>query len=97
MIIKDSKYNRNQLIFNLSLVFTDQARTTQYEPVIQKLAQYFHDLELEKEFISKSDQTIVNNLAEIFDMLNLEDRCILNVCKLTFVCFVLIMISHFSL
>lgn len=82
--IKDSKkYQRNQLIFNLCFVFSDTSRTTQYEPIIQKLARYLIDLEGEMGFISNNDgqsNLLTNSLNNIKKQLNNEGLCILSIC-----------------
>ncbi len=84
--IKDSKkYQRNQLIFNLCFVFSDISRTTQYEPIIQKLARYLIDLEGEMGFISANandgeSNLLTNSLNNIKEQLNNEGLCILSIC-----------------
>ncbi|KAJ6225375.1 hypothetical protein RDWZM_003920 [Blomia tropicalis] len=86
--INDPKYNRNQLIFNLCFVFSDYSRTTQYEPIIQKLAHYLIDLEYEMALISKErfqdDQsTLLEHLIQIKKQLNDKGVCIISISEST--------------
>lgn len=83
--ITDSKYKRNQLIFNLCFVFADYSRTTQYEPIIQKLAHYLIDLENEMAFISqkRNDSALPDYLVEIKKQLNNKGECIIKICAFT--------------
>ena len=46
IIRDDKKYKRNALIFNLCLVFEENAATEIYEPVVKKLASYLTLLEV---------------------------------------------------
>lgn len=73
---------RNHLIFNLCFVFSDNSRTTQYEPIIQKLARYLIDLEGEMAFISNNDgeSNLLTSLIKIKEHLNNEGLCILFIC-----------------
>lgn len=76
------KYKRNHLIFNLCFVFSDYTVTTQYEPIVQKLAFYLIDLEGEMGFISKNENdnpTISNYLMTIKDQLNNAGVCTIKI------------------
>lgn len=85
--ITDAKYQRNQLIFNLCFVFSHFTSTTQYEPIIQKLAHYLIDLEGEMGFISKKDiePELPNYLVTIRDHLNAYGVCTIRICEFYFV------------
>ncbi|XP_022662959.1 GATOR complex protein NPRL2-like isoform X3 [Varroa jacobsoni] len=50
--IKDDKYERNQLMFNLCFVCSVDMRTIQYEAIVRKLAHYLVTLERESQLIS---------------------------------------------
>ncbi|KAH7640423.1 nitrogen permease regulator-like 2 [Dermatophagoides farinae] len=79
--ITDAKYQRNQLIFNLCFVFSHFTSTTQYEPIIHKLAHYLIDLEAEMGFISKKDigPKLSNYLVTIRDDLNASGICTIKI------------------
>ncbi|CAG0917038.1 unnamed protein product [Notodromas monacha] len=49
--IRDKKYFRNFLMFNLCFVCRSKARTVQFEPVVKKLAEYLMTLEAEQKFL----------------------------------------------
>ncbi|XP_042895372.1 GATOR1 complex protein NPRL2 isoform X2 [Parasteatoda tepidariorum] len=49
--IENQKYPRNRLIFNLCFVCDASKKTTQYEPIVRKLANYLVKLELEDGFL----------------------------------------------
>jgi len=51
-IIND-KYERTAFYFNTCFVCDSWAKTAQYEQVLIKLAEFFHNLEIEVEFLSK--------------------------------------------
>ena len=81
--INDPKYPRNRLIFNLCFVCSASLRTTQYEPIVRKLANYLIHLELEFGFLSddqkKSKLPLI--LSQIKDQLNGNRVCSIAVCK----------------
>ena len=81
--INDPKYPRNRLIFNLCFVCSASMRTTQYEPIVRKLANYLIHLELEFGFLSddqkKSKLPVI--LSQIKDQLNTNRVCSITVCK----------------
>ncbi|XP_054161680.1 GATOR complex protein NPRL2-like isoform X2 [Oppia nitens] len=83
--INDSKYPRNRLIFNVCFVCNASLRTTQYEPIVRKLANYLIHLELESSFLSdeseKSKLPVI--LSQIKDQLNSNRVCSLSVSKST--------------
>lgn len=93
--ITDAKYQRNQLIFNLCFVFSHFTSTTQYEPIIHKLAHYLIDLEAEMGFISKKDigPKLSNYLVTIRDDLNASGICTIKICEFAF-CFVIMNKDH---
>ena len=80
--ITNSKYKRNQFIFNVCFVFSDVSHTTQYEQVIQKLAHYLINLECKMEIFSKKGKDLV--LPEYFvtikEQLTENGCCIINAC-----------------
>ena len=42
--VKDKKYPRNYLLFNLCIVCHPWSRTVQFEPIVRKLSQFFVNL-----------------------------------------------------
>ncbi|KAG9511070.1 GATOR complex protein NPRL2, partial [Fragariocoptes setiger] len=77
----NTRYARNRLIFNLCFVCKPFMRTFQYEPIVKKLANYLINLELECEFLSKSEtkQRLPQIMAHIQDQLNAHKVCKIDV------------------
>ncbi len=53
MCITARKYDRNELIFNFSIVLEEEADMSSYQTVVRKLAKLFRDLEEQGEFLSR--------------------------------------------
>lgn len=51
-VVDPSKYDRNEYIFNFSLVVDDDADTSGYEDVVRMLASLFEDLETQESLLS---------------------------------------------
>lgn len=79
--IKNLKYARNALIFNLCFVCDSTSRTVHYEPAVKKLSEYLENLELENGFLSNEDskQQIPGILKHILKELNAAGRCTVTV------------------
>lgn len=75
--IKNLKYARNALIFNLCFVCDSTARTVHYEPAVKKLSEYLENLELENGFLSNEDSKhqIPGILKHILTDLNATGKC----------------------
>ncbi|XP_045598330.1 GATOR1 complex protein NPRL2 [Procambarus clarkii] len=75
--IKNFKYARNALIFNLCFVCDSTARTVHYEPAVKKLSEYLENLELENGFLSteESREQMPGILQHILEELNDTGRC----------------------
>lgn len=75
--IPGRKYARNALMFNLCFVFDQQAYTTDYEPVVKKLASYLTQLELESGYLSneQSRQQIPKLMQDVLKTLNKYGMC----------------------
>ena len=63
VVIENKKYHRNALIFNTVFVFEQKEETSEFEPVVEKLAGYLKTIELEKEYLSKEETK--KNILEI--------------------------------
>lgn len=70
--IENSKYERNELLYNLCLVFNPNADTKPYDPVTLKLSEYLYSLETENNFLSndESREQLPLMLEQIFHDLN---------------------------
>ncbi|KZF22050.1 nitrogen permease regulator 2 [Xylona heveae TC161] len=55
--ISSRKYDRNQLIFNFSIVLEESADISSYRSVVRKLAKLFRSLEEQGEFVSRDCST----------------------------------------
>ncbi|XP_076059168.1 nitrogen permease regulator-like 2 isoform X2 [Oratosquilla oratoria] len=79
--IKNQKYARNALIFNLCFVCGASSRTVQYEPVVKKLSEYLENLELENQFLSSDDTRcqLLGILKKILQDLNAKGSCTLSI------------------
>lgn len=75
--IENIKYPRNRLIFNLCFVCDASKRTTLYEPLVRKLANYLVKLELEDEFLLQehTKAQLPSIMANIRDDLNRTGKC----------------------
>ncbi|XP_071523513.1 GATOR1 complex protein NPRL2 isoform X2 [Panulirus ornatus] len=75
--IKNPKYARNALIFNLCFVCDSTARTVHYEPAVKKLSEYLENLEQENGFLSNEDsrEQIPDMLKHILEELNATGKC----------------------
>ncbi|XP_047481812.1 GATOR complex protein NPRL2-like [Penaeus chinensis] len=75
--IKNLKYVRNALIFNLCFVCDSKSRTVHYEPAVKKLSEYLENLELENGFLSNdgSREQIPRMLRHILEELNARGEC----------------------
>lgn len=77
VIIDNKKYARNALIFNLCFVFDNKTETSNYEPVVKKLASYLTQLETDSGFLSKEEnkQNVPRFLHELMTKLNKDGNC----------------------
>ncbi|KAB7497603.1 Nitrogen permease regulator 2-like protein [Armadillidium nasatum] len=75
--IKDFKYLRNALIYNLCFVCDSKSRSVQYEPVVKKISEYLENFELENGFLSSQESTekLSGILKEIIEGLNNYGQC----------------------
>lgn len=75
--IDNAKYARNKLIFNLCFVFDQNTRTSNYEPVVKKLATYLKQLELEDEFLSSETGRLLipEFMTQILTSINKDGSC----------------------
>ena len=55
VFIENKNYHRNALIFNAVFVFDEHDETSEYEPVVEKLAGYLKTLEIESNYLSSDD------------------------------------------
>jgi len=81
--LKDKKYPRNYLLFNLCVVCHPWSRTVQFEPFVKKLSQFFSNLEKESEILSKdmeenSDNTmkLKSILEKVFNDMNNDGKTV---------------------
>ena len=81
--LKDKKYPRNYLLFNLCVVCHPWSRTVQFEPFVKKLSQFFSNLEKESEILSQdmeenSDNTmkLKSILEKVFNDMNNNGKTI---------------------
>jgi len=87
--LKDNKYARNALYFNLCFVCDSWARTVHYEPVVKKLTDFLVGMEVERSFLSMqaNDNTrLTNMLHQVMRDLNAS-----RMCNLTGECAVMVM------
>ncbi|ROT76910.1 hypothetical protein C7M84_004473 [Penaeus vannamei] len=79
--IKNPRYVRNALIFNLCFVCDSKSRTVHYEPAVKKLSEYLENLELENGFLSNDDsrEQIPRMLRHILEELNARGECTVTV------------------
>jgi len=79
--ICDANYERNELLFNLCLVFDEYSRTKAYDPLIIKLSEYLCTIEIENGFLSDqaSSLQLPSILKNVFYDLNTSGQSILNV------------------
>ncbi|CAG8517213.1 7666_t:CDS:2 [Paraglomus occultum] len=77
VLIRNKKYPRGILIFNLSLVFDHGADTSSYEPVARKIARVLTSLEVESEFLWKLEtrSTVYNIIEQLLEDLNNYCEC----------------------
>ncbi|XP_060866395.1 GATOR1 complex protein NPRL2 [Metopolophium dirhodum] len=81
--INDQKYLRNAYYFNLCFVCDHNSHTLHYEPIVKKLSSFLLNLEIEDNFLSKSDQSektqeeLLCLMSKVMDDLNLYKRCTL--------------------
>ncbi|XP_072026942.1 GATOR1 complex protein NPRL2-like [Amphiura filiformis] len=75
--IKNAKYSRNALVFNLCFVCDIQTDTVPYEPLIKKLASYLITFELESGYISdeNSKSALPGILSALLKQLNEHGKC----------------------
>ncbi|KNC99135.1 nitrogen permease regulating protein NPR2 [Spizellomyces punctatus DAOM BR117] len=75
--IKDQKYERNALLFNLCFVFEKDANTISYEQVVRKMARVLKSLEVESEFLSNANTkgAILNIMEQLLEDLNSYSEC----------------------
>lgn len=81
--INDPKFPRNKLIFNLCIVCIPTAKTLEYESVVEKLAHYLINLEIENAFLynPETKAKLPYYMQQIKDQLNATKSCILPVSK----------------
>lgn len=81
--INDPKFPRNKLIFNLCLVCVPTEKNLEYESVVEKLAHYLRDLEIENAFLYNPDtkKQLPYFMEQIMNQLNATKSCILPVSK----------------
>lgn len=59
MRIENKKYMRNAFLFNICLVFIEDAHTVRYEPLLKKLSEYLVSiLSMETHKLNKYNKTI---------------------------------------
>jgi len=82
--LKNEKYQRNYLLFNLCFVCYPWSRTVQFEPLINKLSEFFVNLELESSLLSRDPEEntettnkIENMLKQVHDDLNSSGRSVI--------------------
>ncbi|XP_070192729.1 GATOR1 complex protein NPRL2-like [Littorina saxatilis] len=77
VVIDNTKYKRNALIFNVSFVFDKDINTATYGPIVKKLAAYMVQLEMESQFLSNKDKEphIQQFLERVRDDLNRDGVC----------------------
>ncbi|XP_060079180.1 GATOR complex protein NPRL2-like [Ylistrum balloti] len=77
VVIDNPKYARNALIFNLCFVFDKAMDTSNYEPVVKKLAAYLTQLEMENGLLSDDDskERLPSFLSELLTSLNKDGTC----------------------
>jgi len=81
--LKDKKYPRNYLLFNLCIVCHPWSRTVQFEPFVRKLSKFFVNLEKESEILSteveegSSTSLIIQSiLAKVYDDINTQGKTV---------------------
>lgn len=81
IIIDDSKYPRNQLMFNMCFVCYPWSRTVQFEPAIRKFSEYLVMLEKENEFVSKEEHTeeLKQLMEDVYFQLNDKHNAIVQI------------------
>jgi len=77
VMMEDSKYPRNALIFNCCLVFERNADTSCYENIVRRVARVFRFVETESEFISRPrpEISVQNIFEELIEDLNKYHEC----------------------
>ncbi|CAL4122731.1 unnamed protein product, partial [Meganyctiphanes norvegica] len=79
--IKNPKYPRNALLFNLCFVCHPNSRTVQYEPAVKKLSEFFENLELESGFLCNEDsrKQIPGIMKTILEDMNSGGKCTIEI------------------
>ncbi|CAL1534555.1 unnamed protein product, partial [Lymnaea stagnalis] len=74
--IDNDKYKRNAFIFNVCFVFDEDTNTSEYGPVVKKLADYLTRIEVEIAFLSEPENTkkVTEFLRKVLNGLN-QDGC----------------------
>ncbi|KAJ3052220.1 Nitrogen permease regulator 2 [Rhizophlyctis rosea] len=75
--IKDDKYERNALLFNMCFVFEKEAETESYEQIVRKMARVLRSLEVESELLNRptSKATVLNIMEQLLEDLNSYSEC----------------------
>lgn len=81
--ITNQKYLRNKIIFNLCLVCVPTEKNLEYESVVEKLAHYLRDLEIEDSFLynPETKKKLPEYMEQIMNQLNTTKSCKLPVSK----------------
>ena len=58
--LKDKKYPRNYLLFNLCIVCHPWSRTVQFEPFVRKLSQFFVNLGKPASYLKECSESKIN-------------------------------------
>ncbi|KAJ3322661.1 Nitrogen permease regulator 2 [Boothiomyces sp. JEL0866] len=81
VLLQDSKYERNALLFNLCFVFEKTANILSFEQIVTKIARVLRALEVESEFLSNPEtkSTLPNIITQIMEDLNAYHECQISV------------------
>ncbi|KAI8928411.1 nitrogen permease regulator 2-domain-containing protein [Entophlyctis helioformis] len=77
VLLENTKYERNALLFNLCFVFERGAITACYEQVVCKMARVLKSLEVESEFLhnATTKASILNIIEQLLEDLNSYNEC----------------------
>ncbi|XP_055336078.1 GATOR complex protein NPRL2-like [Paramacrobiotus metropolitanus] len=77
VLIENTKYQRNALIFNLCFVYDCEDDIRPYESIVKKLGEYLRTVEVETNFLSKpeSKRTLPQLMEKLLHELNSLGRC----------------------
>nr|CAB3264429.1 nitrogen permease regulator 2-like protein [Phallusia mammillata] len=79
--LNNSKYPRNQYVFNFGLVLDNENKSSPCIPLIKKLSTYMVEVEKEDSFVSSeaTKSRIPDMLKQMFDQLNKKGSCTISV------------------